>query len=129
MVVGNNQVHNAEGFDGNGNYCNANYDESGLGVLDHSLQNFDYMKITWGGATFDLGPAPNHYSQSNNRNVGILAMTLVQGSLIGESLPPLFRHFCETSENWPLRWLGGIFVETLRIRSVHGQASAHFDSH
>ena len=26
------------------------------------------MQITWGGATFDLGPAPNHYSQSNNRN-------------------------------------------------------------
>jgi hypothetical protein len=26
------------------------------------------MQITWNGATFDLGPAPNHYSQSNNRN-------------------------------------------------------------
>jgi hypothetical protein len=25
------------------------------------------MQITWNGATFDLGPAPNHYSQSNNR--------------------------------------------------------------
>jgi hypothetical protein len=68
LVVANNQVPNSQGFDGHGNYYNANYDESALGLQASSNSNFDFMQITWGGATFDLGPAPNHYSQSNNRN-------------------------------------------------------------
>jgi hypothetical protein len=68
LVVANNQVPNSQGFDGSGNYYNANYDGSALGLQASSNSNFDYMQITWGGATFDLGPAPNHYSQSNNRN-------------------------------------------------------------
>jgi hypothetical protein len=66
LVVANNQVPNSQGFDGHGNYYNANYDGSALGLQASSNSNFDYMQITWGGATFDLGPAPNHYSQSNN---------------------------------------------------------------
>jgi hypothetical protein len=71
------QVPNGQGFDGNGNYYNANYYNSGgyggiLGLQtasnsDQDTGNFDYRTITWGGATFNLGPAPNHYSQSNNR--------------------------------------------------------------
>jgi hypothetical protein len=68
LVVANNQVPNSQGFDGSGNYYNANYDGSALGLQASSNSNFDFMQITWGGATFDLGPAPNHYSQSNNRN-------------------------------------------------------------
>jgi streptogramin lyase len=68
LVVANNQTPNSQGFDGHGNYYNANYDGSGLGLQASSNSNFDSMQITWGGATFDLGPAPNHYSQSNNRN-------------------------------------------------------------
>jgi hypothetical protein len=68
LVVANNQVPNSQGFDGHGNYYNANYDGSSLGVETSSNSDFDFMQITWGGATFDLGPAPNHYSQSNNRN-------------------------------------------------------------
>jgi hypothetical protein len=68
LVVANNQVPNSQGFDGHGNYYNANYDGSSLGVETSSNSNFDYMQITWAGATFALGPAPNHYSQSNNRN-------------------------------------------------------------
>jgi streptogramin lyase len=68
LVVANNQVPNSQGFDGHGNYYNANYDGSGLGVEVSSNSNFDYMQITWNGATFNLGPAPNHYSQSNNRD-------------------------------------------------------------
>jgi hypothetical protein len=66
LVVANNQTPNSQGFDGHGNYYNANYDGSSLGVETSSNSNFDYMQITWNGATFDLGPAPNHYSQSNN---------------------------------------------------------------
>jgi len=61
-------VPNSQGFDGHGNYYNANYDGSALGLQASSNSDFDYMQITWGGATFDLGPAPNHYSQSNNHN-------------------------------------------------------------
>jgi len=68
LVVANNQVPNSQGFDGHGNYYNANYDGSALGLQASSNSDFDYMQITWGGATFDLGPAPNHYSQSNNHN-------------------------------------------------------------
>jgi hypothetical protein len=68
LVVANNQVPNSQGFDGKGNYYNANYDGSALGLQASSNSDFDFMQITWGGATFDLGPAPNHRSQSNNRN-------------------------------------------------------------
>ena len=71
IVVGNNQVPNSQGFDGDGNYYNAysgNVVSDALGRLASSNSNFDYMQISWGGATFNLGPAPNHYSQSNNRN-------------------------------------------------------------
>ena len=77
IVVGNNQVPNSQGFDGDGNYYNANYSNNGYGGVlgfpteSSSSQNtgdFDYRTVTWGGATFNLGPAPNHYSQSNNRN-------------------------------------------------------------
>jgi len=68
LVVANNQVPNSQGFDGKGNYYNANYDGSALGLQASSNSDFDFMQITWGGATFDLGPAPNHYSQSNNHN-------------------------------------------------------------
>ena len=66
------------GFDGNGNYYNANYYNSGdyggaLGLQtasnsDQDTDKWDYRTITWGGATFNLGPAPNKYSVSNNRN-------------------------------------------------------------
>ncbi|NBS33688.1 MAG: hypothetical protein EBS83_13025, partial [Planctomycetia bacterium] len=66
LVVANNQVPNSQGFDGHGNYYNANYDGSALGLQASSNSDFDYMQITWNGATFNLGPAPNHYSQSNN---------------------------------------------------------------
>jgi hypothetical protein len=68
LVVANNQVPNSQGFDGHGNYYNANYDGSALGLQASSNSDFDYMQITWGGATFDLGPAPNRRSQSNNQN-------------------------------------------------------------
>jgi hypothetical protein len=68
LVVANNQVPNSQGFDGHGNYYNANYDGSALGLQASSNSDFDYMQITWNGATFNLGPAPNHYSQSNNRD-------------------------------------------------------------
>jgi hypothetical protein len=68
LVVANNQVPNSQGFNGAGQYYNANYDGSALGLQASSNSDFDYMQITWGGATFDLGPAPNHRSQSNNRN-------------------------------------------------------------
>jgi len=68
LVVANNQTPNSQGFDGSGNYYNANYDGSALGLQASSNSSFDFMQITWGGATFDLGPAPNHYSQSNNHN-------------------------------------------------------------
>jgi hypothetical protein len=68
LVVANNQVPNSQGFNGAGQYYNANYDGSSLGLQASSNSNFDFMQITWGGATFDLGPAPNHRSQSNNRN-------------------------------------------------------------
>jgi hypothetical protein len=68
LVVANNQVPNSQGFDGHGNYYNANYDGSTLGVETSSNSDFDFMQITWGGATFDLGPAPNRRSQSNNQN-------------------------------------------------------------
>jgi hypothetical protein len=61
-------VPNSQGFDGHGNYYNANYDGSALGLQASSNSDFDYMQITWGGATFDLGPAPNRRSQSNNQN-------------------------------------------------------------
>ncbi|NBS33269.1 MAG: hypothetical protein EBS83_10835, partial [Planctomycetia bacterium] len=68
LVVANNQVPNSQGFDGHGNYYNANYDGSSLGVETSSNSDFDFIQITWGGATFDLGPAPNRRSQSNNQN-------------------------------------------------------------
>ena len=64
LVVGNNNVPNGQGFDGNGNYYNANYQGSSLGVEVSSNSNFDYMQITWNAGTFDLGPAPNHVGQS-----------------------------------------------------------------
>jgi hypothetical protein len=71
------QVPNSQGFDDNGNYYNALYSNNNYGGVlglqtasnsDQDTGNFDYRTITWGGATFNLGPAPNHYSQSNNRN-------------------------------------------------------------
>jgi virginiamycin B lyase len=68
LVVANNQVPNSQGFDGHGNYYNANYKGVGLGLQTGSNSDFDFMQITWGGGSFNLGPAPNHYSQSNNRN-------------------------------------------------------------
>jgi hypothetical protein len=68
LVVANNQVPNSQGFDGHGNYYNANYDGSALGLQASSNSDFDYMQITWNGATFDLGPAPNRRSQSDNRD-------------------------------------------------------------
>ena len=60
--------------DGHGNYYNAGgYGGSALGyqTASSTSQNTDdflYQTITWGGATFNLGPAPSHYSQSNNRD-------------------------------------------------------------
>jgi hypothetical protein len=74
LVVANNQVPNGQGFDGHGNYYNAGgYGGSALGyqTASSTSQNTDdflYQTITWGGATFNLGPAPSHYSQSNNRD-------------------------------------------------------------
>ncbi|NBP79811.1 hypothetical protein EBU58_03665, partial [bacterium] len=68
LVVANNQVPNSQGFNGAGQYYNANYDGASLGLQASSNSDFDFMQITWGGATFDLGPAPNHRSKSNNRN-------------------------------------------------------------
>jgi streptogramin lyase len=71
LVVANNEVPNGLGFDGHGNYYNANYGGFALGLQtasnsDQDTDNFDYRTITWGGATFNLGPAPNRYTQSND---------------------------------------------------------------
>ncbi len=69
LVVGNNQVPNSQGFDGHGNYYNINNGTTlGLGIGGPNEKNFAYRQITWGGATFNLGPAPSNYSQSNNRD-------------------------------------------------------------
>ena len=70
LVVGNNQVPNSQGMDGHGNYYNVNDAGNGLGQATSGPDesNYDYRQIAWGGAIFDLGPAPNHYSQSNNRH-------------------------------------------------------------
>ena len=72
MVVANNQVPNSQGFDGHANYYNANYDGSALGLQASSNSDFDYMQITWNGATFDLGPAPDRKStRLNSKQSGL----------------------------------------------------------
>ena len=71
LVVASNEVPNGMGFDEHGNYYNAGgFGGTALGYgynwNNASSSNFLYQTITWGGATFNLGPAPSHYTQSNN---------------------------------------------------------------
>ena len=79
LVVGNNNVPNSGknaqyGFDGNSNFYNVNSNGNALGVtISGPDSNYDYQQITWSGATFNLGPAPNNAGTakqtSGNNNI------------------------------------------------------------
>jgi streptogramin lyase len=82
LVVGNNNTNNGDGFDGNGNYYNVGSNGNSIGELiwGGSPSNYNVNGLSWGGAFFELGPAPNNAPSA--RNPAYNNVMQAQGQLI-----------------------------------------------
>ena len=69
LVVGNNNTNNSDGFDGSGNYYNVGSNGNSIGETiwgSEAATNYTVNGLSWGGAFFELGPAPNNAASARN---------------------------------------------------------------